>query len=75
LNFDFEKNKKEKNFYELAKRFYKARIFFDVRKKLILTTFLFSFVSENNKFPVPICNKNKATNNIFFIFQQLLLIY
>ncbi len=36
LNFDFEKNKKEKNFYELAKRFYKARIFFDVRKKLIL---------------------------------------
>ena len=36
LNFDFEKNKKEKNFYELAKRFYKARIFFDMRKKLIL---------------------------------------
>lgn len=36
LNFDFEKNKKEKNFYELTKRFYKARIFFDMRKKLIL---------------------------------------
>ncbi|AMD94836.1 hypothetical protein [Leptotrichia sp. oral taxon 847] len=36
LNFNFEKNKKDRDFYKLAKKFYKARIFFDVRKKSIL---------------------------------------